>query len=70
MANNLKASVEEVDHARAKDDIHTRSVEVDAVAAGLAAANEAFKPSLFSKGMLRLWGIVWIPNPYGFRIKC
>lgn len=54
-----KASSEELDLKKeARGSIH--GLETNPAAAALTAATEAQKPSMFSKGMLRLWLIVGI----------
>ena len=59
MADTLKSSVEEVDIAREKEAIGSvHGVDANPAAAALAAATEANRPRMFSKGMLKLWLIV------------
>lgn len=59
MADLFKGSVSEIDYK--KEAIgEVRDVEVNPVAAALAAATEAQKPSMVSPGMLKLWFIVGI----------
>ena len=59
MADYHKSSLEEVDFQKeAIDDV--RGIEAHPAAAALAAATEAQKPRMFSRGMIRLWLIVGI----------
>jgi hypothetical protein len=59
MADERKASADEVDLAHEKEaygSVH--GLEANPAAAALAAATEAQKPRMFSKGMIKLWLIV------------
>lgn len=67
MADGQKPSVDEVDLAHEKEatgSVH--GVDANPAAAALAAATEANKPRMFSRGMIKLWLIVrHRPNPDG-----
>ena len=57
MADNGKAFIEDMDlQKEAIGEVH--GIEANPAAAALAAATEAEKPRMFSKGMIRLWLIV------------
>lgn len=59
MADAHKSSVEEVDIAHEKEAVGSiHGVDANPAAAALAAATEADKPRMFSKGMIKLWLIV------------
>ena len=59
MSDSDKRSVHQIDDKKdVVGDVH--EVDVNPVAAKLAAATEAHKPSLVSPGMLKLWMIIGI----------
>jgi hypothetical protein len=59
MSAEDKPSSEEVDHDLEKEALGAvHGVDANPAAAALAAATEAQKPRMFSKGMIRLWLIV------------
>lgn len=59
MADDRKPSADEVDLAREKEAVDSvHGVDANPAAAALAAATEANKPRMFSKGMTKLWLIV------------
>jgi hypothetical protein len=59
MSSEVKPSFEEVDRNLEKEVLGAvHGVDANPAAAVLAAATEAQKPRMFSKGMIRLWLIV------------
>ena len=57
MADPRKPSIEEIDlQKEAIGEVH--GVDAHPAAAALAAATEAQKPRMFSRGMIKLWLIV------------
>lgn len=65
--NTKELEVIEKEHVKGSD---VQSVETSAVGADLAAAVIADPPSLWSKGMLKLWGLVsLLPPPASLNLE-